>query len=420
MNSFISRAKYDILIKKSHQLMEKSKSPLINSQDSNIKEKPVRYFLSDISFNPITRVMCLNIIQMQDYRTIVRYVTHNYVKHPIFSDWKTKKKLIKKTIKLTNAELEKLNFNSDKLIRLFANAIVIHLGDKELYPSWFLKSQLYHEKENKIKKLQQNLINVEQEINYKIKIEEERINSNTNKIIELKKNLNLIQQKLIKQKQNLDKVINCKNKKIKTIFSFGVYGVLHSGKRLEKLQLIVKRLDKDIMLLINEINKSEENHLKYKNRIKLDKEQLKEKQLEFEKQKNKTIKYYDKKISQVRPLTTSINRIGDFIPLKSINGLKFDKIKGCYIIHNIENDKYYVGQSKDILRRLKEHFRGTVPRNSIFSEDYYTSSLKNKEDIFEIKIIKCETKDELDEMEKSLINKYDSYNNGYNGTIGNL
>ena len=89
------------------------------------------------------------------------------------------------------------------------------------------------------------------------------------------------------------------------------------------------------------------------------------------------------------------------------------------MIRNREKDKYYVGQSKDVMKRIRQHFKGTVPANVIFAEDYYTSTFINKEDLFEVKIIPCETKDELDDTERDLIKKYDSFQSGYNGTGGN-
>jgi len=110
----------------------------------------------------------------------------------------------------------------------------------------------------------------------------------------------------------------------------------------------------------------------------------------------------------------------DFIPLKKLIGIKYEKIIGCYIIHNKEFDKYYVGQSKDVIKRVtRDHFSGTTVKNIIFAEDYYKSKYENKDDIFEVKIIRLETKDELDATEKALIEEYDSFNNGYNGTSGN-
>lgn len=98
--------------------------------------------------------------------------------------------------------------------------------------------------------------------------------------------------------------------------------------------------------------------------------------------------------------------------------MEYEKIVGCYIIRNKEKDKYYVGQSKDVIKRLKQHFKGTIPNNIIFAEDYYSSSM-DKSDLFEVKILPCATKDDLDRTEKQLIEKYDAFNSGYNGTNGN-
>lgn len=99
--------------------------------------------------------------------------------------------------------------------------------------------------------------------------------------------------------------------------------------------------------------------------------------------------------------------------------MEYQKIIGCYIIRNKENKKCYVGQSKDVLKRIRQHFKGTIPNNVIFAEDYYCALSEIRDNLFEIKIIPCETKDELDRTEKQLIEDYDAFNNGYNGTSGN-
>lgn len=70
-------------------------------------------------------------------------------------------------------------------------------------------------------------------------------------------------------------------------------------------------------------------------------------------------------------------------------------------------------------KRIKQHFHGLEPANIIFAEDYYLTEPKDRADLFEIKILRCETKDELDTMERDLIEIYDAYSNGYNGTSGN-
>ncbi len=107
------------------------------------------------------------------------------------------------------------------------------------------------------------------------------------------------------------------------------------------------------------------------------------------------------------------------MPLKALSGIEYKKIVGCYLIHNRENDRYYVGQSKDVMKRLKQHFRGTVPNNVIFAQDYYSSEYEHKEDLFEVKIVPCSTKDELDRKEREYIRQYDANGSGYNSTSGN-
>ena len=55
----------------------------------------------------------------------------------------------------------------------------------------------------------------------------------------------------------------------------------------------------------------------------------------------------------------------------------------------------------------------------IFAEDYFQTAEKERDDLFEFMIIPCETKDELDKEEKDLIEKYEEFTKGYNGTSGN-
>ena len=115
------------------------------------------------------------------------------------------------------------------------------------------------------------------------------------------------------------------------------------------------------------------------------------------------------------------SNISKFIPLKDIrNNLDSLHFKGCYIIRNVENNKIYVGQSKDIATRITQHFdTDCKPLNHIFFEDYYNSKLTNKTDLFEIRFEVCDSKDDLDKREKELINQFNSFNYGYNGTRGN-
>ncbi len=88
--------------------------------------------------------------------------------------------------------------------------------------------------------------------------------------------------------------------------------------------------------------------------------------------------------------------------------------KGIYIIFNKTKMKYYVGQSKNVFERVcLQHFKNGVCENKHFKDDY------NNNDLFYIRTIECETKDELDRLEKKYINKFDSFRSGYNKTGGN-
>ncbi|MBR1610318.1 MAG: GIY-YIG nuclease family protein, partial [Methanobrevibacter sp.] len=90
-------------------------------------------------------------------------------------------------------------------------------------------------------------------------------------------------------------------------------------------------------------------------------------------------------------------------------------IPGCYIIYNQRTDKYYVGQSGDLFRRLKEHLDGRGSGGKRI--DFEMAS----NDPVLIRWLPCFDAGyrDLNEMERDLIAAYDSYNNGYNLTKGN-
>lgn len=121
----------------------------LNSNDNNYldfdydseKEQRAIYSLDNVDFNLTTRITRLEFTRKQKYRTIVKYVTRDYVKYPVYSEWKTRTKKIKKTIKLSNLELENLEHNDDSLIAWFAYEIVSKLPSEELLPSWYLNKK---------------------------------------------------------------------------------------------------------------------------------------------------------------------------------------------------------------------------------------------------------------------------------------
>lgn len=85
---------------------------------------------------------------------------------------------------------------------------------------------------------------------------------------------------------------------------------------------------------------------------------------------------------------------------------------GIYKITNLINNKSYIGQSIDIKRRWSEHRarRGTNP----IYKDMEEFGLDN----FSFEILEECQQDKLDEREIYWIQKYDTYYNGYNRTLG--
>ena len=198
---------------------ERYNTKLINSQGGNEKERPPRFSLSNVEFNITTRVTRIEFLQTQEYRTIKKYVTQNYVKYPIYSEWKTKQKTLKKTIKLTNSELEQLNVNSDELIKMFADEIVFKLNNEELFPSWFIKKYLKIELDYDLKSMKDNLMNFKINQNNKILVQQKEINGLNIENKKLAKELVKLEKKKNKKNNLLNKVLNSKLNVLKVILS---------------------------------------------------------------------------------------------------------------------------------------------------------------------------------------------------------
>lgn len=124
-----------------------------------------------------------------------------------------------------------------------------------------------------------------------------------------------------------------------------------------------------------------------------------------------------KKITQ----KAEVKNIDEFVPMKDLleencDVSYFKNKKGVYIIWNKTKDKYYVGQSKDLYKRIfTQHFSKLDKdvKNIIFAKDWY----ENNE--FYLRTFEFETKDELDHAEKHYIDMYNSFAEGYNKTSGN-
>lgn len=386
----------------------------------NEKEKTPKYKLANIEFNLISRVTRIDFQRIQEYRTIVKYKTINYIKYPIYSEWKIKPKIIKKTIRLTNSVLEQLHNNEDELIKLFAEEIVININHEELYPSWFVRMYLSRELDFDLCEMEKTLGYNNEKENKKIDEKRSGVKNNETEINVLLRRIAILEKKKKRKEKSLNKLLNSKPNFFKYAFSLGIYSYYISTKRKNKLENKIKKRETEILSYRESINSIEEANLKLQSEIKQCLENIEQNNKNFKTNKDDRLKQYSKTMKEVKPLSSGIDCDKQFSMLKEFNGFDYKKIIGVYVIHNREKNKYYVGQSKDIMKRIRQHFNGTVPKNQIFAEDYYTSAFPNKEDLFELKIIGCETKDELDRLEKELIYEYDSWQNGYNGTSGNI
>ena len=90
---------------------------------------------------------------------------------------------------------------------------------------------------------------------------------------------------------------------------------------------------------------------------------------------------------------------------------------GIYGIHNLINDKWYVGQAVNIRARWNAH-KSMLSRNERESIHLLRAWQKYGPDAFEWVILEECSPEVLDEREKYWISQKDSYKNGYNRTLG--
>lgn len=94
-------------------------------------------------------------------------------------------------------------------------------------------------------------------------------------------------------------------------------------------------------------------------------------------------------------------------------------ICGIYKIENLINHKIYIGQSVDIKKRWREHrFSANHKDSKDHNMPIHLAMAKYGENNFSLEILEeCDEK-LLNEKEIYWIEKYNSYKNGYNATIG--
>jgi len=103
----------------------------------------------------------------------------------------------------------------------------------------------------------------------------------------------------------------------------------------------------------------------------------------------------------------------DLLERKKKYQSEFD-FTGIYLIHNLNFDVYYVGQSVHVLQRVRQHFTGKGGNPDVYFD--YRSG-----DQFTIQTLSLtESKyQSLNRLEKDAIDCYDAFDQGYNNTIGN-
>jgi hypothetical protein len=88
-------------------------------------------------------------------------------------------------------------------------------------------------------------------------------------------------------------------------------------------------------------------------------------------------------------------------------------VVGVYIIHNVTQDMYYIGQAKRLFFRINQHFTGHG-NGDVYADYKYG-------DEFAIRILSLADSgfQDLDLLERELIKQYDACRLGYNRTRGN-
>ena len=89
-----------------------------------------------------------------------------------------------------------------------------------------------------------------------------------------------------------------------------------------------------------------------------------------------------------------------------------------YIIKNYCDEKVYIGQTRrSIQERFRQHMQPSTIKKRGFSKFYKAIAKYGKENFY-VELLEETTVDKLNEREIYYIEKFDSYKNGYNSTIG--
>lgn len=389
---------------------ELSNEDLLILRNSAMRDAPLeycsankKYRLLSVEYITSTGRIKIYIQKEETYQTIERYYQRNYIKYPVYSAPKTK--YVKETYSMHLAGNVLENFRShspNDIVSALADRILGSLDIPNLYPSWLVKKWLHFEMEvaenyregetKRVKNIYESkesrLLEELQEISKPFN----KLHKKCSKFIVL---IEIINREICELEALKNKSEKTKRRKRKA---------LKLSAKAEQYQIEYREILKKYDVINNKLS----------NVIAEKEDKLSEIRKEYEQSKRK-IDILLQKVVKVSGVQVS----GEFFPIKLLSTRKPQKIKGCYVIRNTKNLKCYVGQSEDVLKRLRQHFHGTVPNNTIFAEDYYTTTEKDREDLFEYMILPLPKGTSLNSYEKELIEYYQAYTNGYNRTAGN-
>lgn len=341
--------------------------------DMGITDKDI---LTELEFDQKNNKLLFVIKHYHREPKITRYVTSNYVRTPIYGGYSERTRIVKKFNKTINP----LRFVNEEILQLnmdknFMLEIIEEIG---LIPEWRKKEIILENIGNELK-LTRSLFRGYSK-------EKKMYNFKTTDFQEISGNFWLrfflgfitfflsFLGYVSKKHAALNKKRNIRNKK---------WNDEHKVKIDEKNAIIYqeieeynKILQKKIDILTAKYNEESHKEIKYE---KVDKE--------------------------------------GWVDLRHASNFLYSNLnnkKGIYIIWNKSKNKHYIGQSKNIGKRMVQHFKNGEVKNIIFAQDWYSG------DNFMYKYHFCETKDELDSLEKRYIEEYNSFERGYNSTNGNL
>lgn len=93
-------------------------------------------------------------------------------------------------------------------------------------------------------------------------------------------------------------------------------------------------------------------------------------------------------------------------------------ISGIYKIENIYSGNIYIGQSKDVRKRLREHLECCISQNKSENTGLVSAWEKYGKGCFDFELLEKCLENQLDKREVYWITYYDSHKNGYNMTSG--